>query len=484
MKTIIHSAVLLLSCLWISGCNDWLTVESKTTIEASKLVGTNEGIEYILTGVYLQLGIPRTEFSSGGVYSPDGTLGGSGIPEMIAATYTSVSEYWREQKYDYTSDMIQMNNNMFQNLYNVIANINPLINGMVEHKNTLNPTKYAIVRGEALAIRALLHLDLLRLYGPVPSEASSTQTCLPYVTVNDHKDYTYLTFDRYMELLLGDLDEAEQLLKEYDAAVTKTFAETENDSEAWHNRYRKSRLNYYGVLGLQARARLWMGDTEGALRYAKLVKEAKNEDGTPKISLTTENDFTISSISNDRLCYAEHLCGIKCESYEYGAFGTAWRQGTITLVNSDPDFAEIVFDGNEDDIRLKYLWEMTSGNSLAYGDGYYTTRFTGFTEGSNSPKSFPIMRLSEIYLIIMETGTLAEANAAYEEFCTARNIDYVPLTEADRRERVKKEYLREFMGEGQNFYTYKRFNSPTMWFRDGTLQSEDYVMPIPQLETL
>lgn len=33
-------------------------------------------------------------------------------------------------------------------------------------------------------------------------------------------------------------------------------------------------MNYYAVLGLQARVHLWLGEHDEALRYARLVKEA------------------------------------------------------------------------------------------------------------------------------------------------------------------------------------------------------------------
>ena len=98
--------------------------------------------------------------------------------------------------------------------------------------------------------------------------------------------------------------------------------------------------------------------------------------------------------------------------------------------------------------------------------------------------NFPIIRLSEMYLIIMECGSLEEANEVYQEFCTARSVDYVPYTETDRHERVLKEYLRELMGEGQNFFTYKRFGVKEMWFGTGDCGEAQYVLPLPEKEFL
>lgn len=37
----------------------------------------------------------------------------------------------------------------------------------------------------------------------------------------------------------------------------------------------------------------------------------------------------------------------------------------------------------------------------------------------------PIVRLAEMYLILMEAGTLEEANSAYKTLAEARGVDYV-----------------------------------------------------------
>ena len=97
--------------------------------------------------------------------------------------------------------------------------------------------------------------------------------------------------------------------------------------------------------------------------------------------------------------------------------------------------------------------------------------------------NFPIMRLSEIYLNIMEHGSLSEANVVYEEDCEARGMTYVPLTESDRLAKVELEYIREFMGEGQNFYTYKRLGVTNMYWNGLSECGEaQYVLPLPEKE--
>ena len=62
-------------------------------------------------------------------------------------------------------------------------------------------------------MRACCHLDILRLYGPVPSAADESKTYVPYVRVNDVEDYTYHTFNQFMDCVQADLDSAEMFLQ-------------------------------------------------------------------------------------------------------------------------------------------------------------------------------------------------------------------------------------------------------------------------------
>ena len=63
-------------------------------------------------------------------------------------------------------------------------------------------------------------------------------------------------------------------------------------------------MNYYGVLGLQARVALWIGENEKALRYARLVKDAKDSEESwaqLQFRLTTPSDDVNSFTTTDLL---------------------------------------------------------------------------------------------------------------------------------------------------------------------------------------
>lgn len=459
----------------ISACTDWLTVEPKTLIVAENLFTTDDGVEQALNGMYILM---RTH-----IYNPEGVMGGTGMAECLAATWTqsaNVDADLASHVYNVNNEaMANKLNSTFTYFYQVIANGNPLIEGLNENRSQLDSSVYNVVRGEALAIRACMHFELIRLWGPMPTKVDQAKLYLPYVTENSTDKYTYHTYEEYMEKLFADLNEAEDLLKRSDPILTLTADNNTTGSSRWLKR--QSRFNYYGVLGLQARVRMWYGNKAEAVRYAKLVVAAENTDGTPKFTLADNALFSSFADGEwDGTFYPEHLCGLHTENYNYdlGAFGGSYKVSIY-----DPSWSFLTLFSNSNDLRWKvwYAWPMPPRPSYVYCIKYQgiTPRLTA------TPKNMPVVRLAEMYLTIMESGTLAEANAAQETFCTARNLTYTPYTEADRDDRVLWEYIREFMAEGQNFFTYKRkevkrmFNQPE---DSSDCDVAEYVLPLPPKE--
>lgn len=277
----------------------------------------------------------------------------------------------------------------------------------------------------------------------------------------------------YMELLIADLNEAEELLYKSDPIVSYPVDGSSDYTGNWTDR--RSHFNYYGVLGLQARARLWTGDKEGAVRYAKMVIDAKNEDDTPKFTLATEENI------GNKLFYTEHLCGVNQDNFDYQQTGFNPGMNTIGYYNINYNtFVSDLFNGNTNDLRLKNQWSYTYDMMRRYVR--ITTKYSEMYPTSTIVKNMPVVRLAEMYLILMEAGNLTEADAAYKEFCSARNLNYAPLTEENRNDIVLWEYLREFIAEGQNFFTYKRFGVKRMLWQNSESADcgeEQYVLPLP-----
>ena len=65
----------------------------------------------------------------------------------------------------------------------------------------------------------------------------------------------------------------------------------------------------------------------------------------------------------------------------------------------------------------------------------------------------------------------------------ARNVEAPPLSQEQLTTEIMREYRREFFGEGQMFYTYKRLGEKNMlWKTDREVGEQDYIVPLPSTE--
>ncbi|MFR5657380.1 MAG: RagB/SusD family nutrient uptake outer membrane protein [Butyricimonas faecihominis] len=132
---------------------------------------------------------------------------------------------------------------MWQGAYKSIANCNNLIQNI----DKADVTKFLgregeknMLKGEALALRAFLHFDLLRLFAPVAVELNGDKT--GYVPVNDNNEYLPYcethpamfqkreNVQGYLDKVIRDLKDAKTLLATFDtvSSVRKDQLRTTN----------------------------------------------------------------------------------------------------------------------------------------------------------------------------------------------------------------------------------------------------------------
>lgn len=476
MKKIVYILVFGL-LLVTSSCNDWLTVEPKTLSTKDKMFSTEMGFETALTGLYLNLR---------DLYTPGKFMMGAEV-DIMADLYPSFANNYGVETpqyllytHNYTGTILDTSlNTVFEGYYKVIANANVLLEALDE-QNFLTDDMASLLKGEALAIRAFCHAELLRLWGPSPKNVNASRTYLPYVTQYSTDKYPYDTYQDYVTKMFADFTNAEQLLEKVDPLTKYSNSQLNTtyisnlsgiDDVFWV--YRQKRFNVYGVKALMARMYLWTGDKENAYKLAKEVVDAKNVDGTSKFTLGTVND--ISAINGyDYLFSKEHLVGIDIENFTDNLFSTRFGSYSTTSDQISKLY------GGESDVRLKLF----TTNTLTPGVySYGTLKFTQFQDYSTGLKSVPIIRLAEMYLILMETAPLDEANTYYKTFCTARSASYTAMTENDRNSEILKEYIKEFFSEGQVFFVHKRMGLSSMFMSGMPMTMDQYQLPIPSEET-
>ncbi|MBR0523996.1 MAG: hypothetical protein IJK09_03455 [Prevotella sp.] len=143
------------------------------------------------------------------------------------------------------------------------------------------------------------------------------------------------------------------------------------------------------------------------------------------------------------------------------------------------------------DNRYMNIWEQNTRNTL--GNVYPTIKkyyydpeeFTILSILRTRLQILPLIRLSEIYLIAMETtNDLTEANELYKTYMVSHNVNITTSYESlDMfRSQLESEYRREFYAEGVMFYVYKRLGRTSILWNTSEMGEDQYILPLPESE--
>lgn len=484
MKKLSFILLTLLSTLSLISCKKFLTVTPKTEMPQDLLFKSEGGFKDALSGVYIQM-------KSNSAYGQ--SLTQTTIEQLISSwDVVSNSTEQRLGLYNFADEGVQSKlEEVFGRLYSIIASTNAILENIDARKDVFqNEELYKTIKAECLAIRAYCHLDIIRLYGPIPAEPAIGNT-FPYVTRVSKTPNAPISFDAYKQLLLKDLSEAEGLVKDIDPITKYTLAQLKTpgvssgfNPEDTYMAYRFLRMNYYAIKGLQARAYLWYNEPAKAYECAKLVIDAKNENGSTKYRLGTAADL---STAKDYVFTNEHLFGLY-DFDMYDKYTTTYGAGTLKKGSSASTINGQLFGNTGTDIREAGLWEViTLGNqSKCYVIKKYQMVEKPTTIASDF-KQIPMIRLSEMYMIAAEAAPLAEGQAYWATFRTSRNIptSVLPADPAARQFEILKEFRKEFYAEGQSFYAYKRVNAPkaNVLFTPSAA-TVNYLLPLPRTESI
>lgn len=464
----------ILTCLLfgsLMSCNNWLDVKPETEMTLDELYAGQQGFQDALTGAYLNL-------KSSNVY---GT-------ELMYGTIEYLVQHW-----DYSAGTVEEKISQFNyvdngvrgkfeaiytQLYKVIASVNMILENIDAKQEVFEKGMYEIIKGEALAMRAYCHFDLLRLFGPMPTRTGADRI-LPYVTTVTKEYHLHHTYQEFTGFLKKDLLAAEDLLKKYDPVIQEEGREELNLSISASNflEARQIRFNYYAVKALEARFYLWLGGTENkadAYLCATELIEARDKKDNLLYKLGSTDNLSVSDYSFSD----EHILAI----YEYNLKDRAEGSFTAgaTYAKARNVLSPDLFPAGTTDIRHSGLWqEYTAAN----GSKSYSIKKYIQNEEYQTKNQLPLIRLAEMYLIAMECGPLSEANRLYEELCLSRDIELVDLQNEEQLEEILiKEYNKEFYAEGQAFYAFKRLAVENILWAQFPGDEESYVVPLPLSE--
>ena len=205
---LIIAALSVCSLFSTTSCDDWLDVVPQAQVSADKIFSTPEGYESVLRGIYISM----TESS---VYGQESTFGMMDVMSQYYTVFTNKQHALYEASvYNYKNDYIKDEiDAMWLNHYNSIANCNILLENLeYQDEAFFDEHMKNQMTGEALAIRAYLHLDLLRAFA-LNYEKYPDAMGIPYAESFDQKIHKQLKTKEVLEKIIADLDKAKELLK-------------------------------------------------------------------------------------------------------------------------------------------------------------------------------------------------------------------------------------------------------------------------------
>ena len=477
--SIIKSGLLALLLIATTSCESWIDVEPTDRLSEDKVFSSQKGFLQSLNGVY-------AEMNNNSVYGGNLSVG---LIDVMAQYYDGGSDngytYYYPAKYDYTATSLKNTfESVWSKMYNLITSVNIIIE-KCDQTDVLSAQYQKMIKGEALALRAMYHLDLLRIFGPIMSE-NATGQAIPYVTVSDQNVQSILTADVVIEKIINDLSQASELLKASDPIITDGVMSQPTAEDDTDLCYRQYRLNYYAVQVLLARANMWKGDKDKALSIAEnVISEA-----AAIFPFTSRN----TAIGNkpDRVFSSEVIFSL----YNTNRINVYRKYFASTL---DPRNI-LSFYGTLDNGRVPDLYD--SQNDIRYGmwaapsEGENDLIFTKYEDVSVKDGTtdhycymLPLIRLSELYLIAAECEDNFDKAVSYlNKIRNVRNCPNLePIDETELKECIISEFRKEMIGEGQMFYFYKRNameSIPNGASASGILSMplNNYVVPIPDSE--
>lgn len=467
---------ILLTSITAVSCSDFLDVVPQDKILEDQAYSSEAGIQNVHNGIYLQL-------ANTNLYGRQLTMD---AVEILGQQFNMSGSHVKAtiSTYSYAEALPKSTfAAIWVTAFKTVLSTNKFLESIDQHADKISKEKADVLKGEAIAIRAMLHFDMLRMYGPI-YKVSPADPSIPYYDLAQTTNNPILPANEVMAKIIADLDLAISLLKEDPfPTIGKYGATTAFDSNPYYYRDRGQRMNILAVKCLKARVLLYSGDKTGAFAVAnEVINYVKAK---PYVYWTPFLEATNTS-NPDRIFSAENFFALSDR--------TLYNKQKLLFDSSLDDFniyapmlsrLTAVFESNDNDYRSLPSWK------IPITGGKTQKTFYKYEDVTDKTKEFrfqiPMFKLSELYLIAAETAPVpADGIAFLNTLRFNRGLTNLAATAVLATE-ITKEYRKEFIGEGQLFFYYKRINStaiPNGSAASGnvTMNALKYVVPLPDEE--
>lgn len=461
MMRLIFIIILFAQGVCLMSCSKWLDINPENQIGKDQLFEDEMGFQNALNGIYQKC----SETSLYGKNLSWGAL------SLMAQNYRQ--EFIRDLtdqyfgKYEYESaEVLQAIDGIWSGMYNVIANCNLLLKEIASKPASmfmLDTVAKNLIEGEAYALRAMAHFDLIRLFASAPNK-NADMAVVPYHDTYPSEVTLPLKTKDAIDRVIKDLLHAKDLVAYHDTSYNKEaflhgasgrFGKSEGIKGGDFFKKRGYRLNYCAIVGMLSRVYMYKGDVDQALFYAQYFYDRFYKNNA-WFFFNTPEDYTTSLIYKQKKYLEECIFAFynrdllqNVESYCAGDNGS-------DLLLADYDG---IFYDDTDDYRASLLSDSDEHFIYKYRDVNSSLRneFEGYT--------IPVLRISEIFYILIEghylKGNVTQAlellkelrmkKGAKRQISSIESLDHLyDILVNDAR--------REFIGEGQLFFMYKRLN--------------------------
>lgn len=484
---VINTIGIALAVLLLTGCEKWLDVRPSNQFDESEQFKSEQGYIDVLIGAYQ--GMTR-ESTYGAELS-------FRFVDVLAQLYENKSAdgyYGLTARYDYTAQNVKQHSpktvidEMWKDQYNIISQLNYLLRRLDTRPAEVSERVFDILKGEALALRAYLHFDLLRLFAPAYSTQTAEERAIPYNKAFSVSPAGVLSLNAVVKEIEQDLVASIELQEGYQF-IDQIRYNLNSTSNELFLMYRQNRMNYWAAKALLARLYLYIGDKGQARKYADEVIDSKRFTLFPAAGRNFDERDSLSNISFTH----EHIFSL----YHSGLRDVAdnfFKTSAQEAENSDLFSTQSVLNGiyeptspgHSEDIRglagSPNRWSVHNSN-VVYSKKYYSDRSSNVNQ-----RMIPLIRLPEMYYIAAESSSsIAEGLEYLNEVRTARLLPELTAEQATDiatfQNELFKEYRKEYYAEGQLWHFFKRLHySHIPNSVSNVSMDREYTLPIPDIE--
>ena len=507
-KYIIKFIYLTLIGMTFASCSEWLDVNPSDEIKEEYLFKTGDGYQTALNGIYRKM----ATFDLYGSNLTWGIIDAWGQAYSMEKAPTSGAGQAMNKIANLNfnnSELTPTTDNMWNAAWNAIANCNELIQKAETADTTIfykGNAERKLIMDEAIGLRAYLHFDLLRIYAPAPSANPGAKTYIPYVNYYPAYVNENLSVSECLANIVADLKIAQEGLYQYEGEKTTRFDASTRFQQSQSGKdlffaLRGYRLNYWAVTALLARVYLYAGMKEEAYNTAKILINEENKYGFFKAETSSYSGPKNIQAGNIKM-YENIIFGLYSPTElvdwdaeinhnsdgadEYNQYYLCW----------DSEMIDEYF-GNEknDDWRFKYQFE-PKYYSYYYRPLKYYKQSESSSYGPVNNQTIPMIRMSEVYYIAAESifdptnpVKMEEAIGYLKKVKQGRGIRNPQLDDLTTQQRFMDALInderREFVGEGQTLFIYKRLNRVLPSFDNGDIAPTEtnFVLPKPSSES-